>query len=139
MNKTPAITVVVLAFAIGTAHAQQCMHGPNETTDQAARRVEALTAARTINNIQANQKTGSYFRHEDLVSAPWAVQIRQSTSEFARRLSLLPGTDIVPGWTLTLDVGFSSYWFMIKDKTDPCGFAYISNQSGLIFQAEPTR
>jgi hypothetical protein len=31
------------------------------------------------------------------------------------------------------------YWFMIKDKLDPCGFAYISNQAGLIFRAEPIR
>jgi hypothetical protein len=51
----------------------------------------------------------------------------------------LPGTDILPGWTLMLDVGFNSYWFMIKDKTDPCGFAYVSNQTGLIYTAEPIR
>jgi hypothetical protein len=139
MNKTLASMVVVLVFATGTAHAQQCLHTANETPEQAGRRVEALMAARTINNIEANQKTGSYFRHEDLVTAPWAVQMRQSTNDLAKRLSLLPGTDILPGWTLTLDIGFSSYWFMIKDKTDPCGFAYISNQVGLIFQAEPTR
>jgi len=139
MNKTLAISVIVLACAIGTAHAQQCLHGANETPEQAARRTDAVNAARTINNIQANQKTGSYFRHEDLVTAPWAVQMRQSTSEFAKRISLLPGTDILPGWTLMLDVGFNSYWFMIKDKTDPCGFAYVSNQTGLIFHAEPIR
>ena len=139
MNKTLAIMVVVLGFAIGTAHAQQCLHGANETPEQAARRADAVNAARTINNIEANQKTGSYFRHEDLGTAPWAVQMRQSASEFAKRISLLPGTDILPGWTLMLDVGFNSYWFMIKDKTDPCGFAYVSNQTGLIFHAEPIR
>ena len=139
MNKTLAFTLIALALASGSAHAQQCLHGANETPDQAARRVDALNAARTINNIQANQKTGSYFRHEDLVTAPWAVQMRQSESGLAKRISLLPGTDILPGWTLTLDVGFDSYWFMITDKTDPCGFAYISNRSGLIFRAEPLR
>jgi len=139
MDKTLAITVVVLALTIGTAHAQQCLHGANETPDQAGRRTDALNAARTINNIQANQKTGSYFRHEDLVTAPWAVQMQKSASGLAKRISLLPGTDILPGWTLMLDVGFSSYWFMIKDKTDPCGFAYISNQTGIIFHAEPAR
>lgn len=139
MKKTLAIMVVVLAVTIGTSHAQECLHGARESPEQAGRRTDALSAARTINNIQANQKTGSYFRHEDLVSAPWAVQMRQSTSEFAKRISLLPGTDILPGWTLMLDVGFNSYWFMIKDKTDPCGFAYVSNQTGLIFHAEPIR
>ena len=139
MKKALALTVVVFALTIGTAQAQQCLHGANETPEQAGRRTDALNAARTINNIQANQKTGSYFRHEDLVTAPWAVQMRQSASGLAKRISLLPGTDILPGWTLMLDVGFNSYWFMIKDKTDPCGFAYVSNQTGLIYSAEPIR
>jgi hypothetical protein len=31
------------------------------------------------------------------------------------------------------------YWFMVKDQTDACGFAYISNQNGLIYTAEPIR
>ena len=139
MKKTLAMTVVVLTVAIGTAHAQQCLHGPKESPEQAGRRTDALNAARAINNIQANQKTGSYFRHEDLVTAPWAVKMRQSANGLDKRISLLPGTDILPGWTLMLDVGFSSYWFMIKDKTDPCGFAYVSNQTGIIFHAEPAR
>ena len=78
------------------------------------------------------------FRHEDLASSPWAVQMRHS-NQFAKRLSLVPGTEILPGWTLTLDVGFDSYWFKITDKTDSCGFALISNQNGIIFVAEPIR
>jgi hypothetical protein len=28
---------------------------------------------------------------------------------------------------------------MVKDKTDPCGFASISNQDGLTFNSEPIR
>lgn len=31
------------------------------------------------------------------------------------------------------------YWFMIADLADPCGFAYISNQAGVIFSSEPIR
>ena len=139
MSKTPAIAVICVAAAIGTAHAQECLHGPNESAEQAARRTDAINAARTINNIQANHKGSGYFRHEDLVTSPWAVQMRQSGNEFAKRLSLVPRTDILPGWTLTLDVGFESYWFKITDKTDPCGFAYISNQNGIIFKVEPIR
>lgn len=45
----------------------------------------------------------------------------------------------MPGWTLTLDLTPQGYWFMIKDKTDPCGFAFVSNQDGLIFEAQPIR
>ena len=46
----------------------------------------------------------------------------------------------VPAWVqLTLDVTTQGYWFMIKDKVDPCGFAYVSNQVGVILHAEPIR
>ena len=45
----------------------------------------------------------------------------------------------LPEWQLTVDVAPNGYWFMIKDKTDPCGFAYVSNQDGVIFAAEPIR
>ncbi len=45
----------------------------------------------------------------------------------------------MPGRQLVLDVTADGYWFMVKDKTDPCGFAFISNQNGLIFEAQPIR
>ena len=56
-----------------------------------------------------------------------------------KSISLTPGTDILPNWQLTLDVTPQGYWFMIKDKSDPCGFAYISNQQGVIYNAEVKR
>ena len=126
----------------GTAYAQQCLHGANETADQATRRREALTATRTINNIQANQPgavKGQYLRHEELASSPFAVRMRESSNETVKRMSLKPGSDVLPNWQLTVDVTTRGYWFMIKDKTDPCGFAFVSNQAGVILQAEPIR
>lgn len=48
VKRTMAITVVVSAMSV-SAYAQQCLHGPNETPDQTARRREALAATRTIN------------------------------------------------------------------------------------------
>ena len=50
-----ALLSVCLWLVAGTSYAQQCLHGANESADQAARRREALTATRTINNIQVNQ------------------------------------------------------------------------------------
>ena len=79
------------------------------------------------------------MRHVELADAPYASKMRESTDATARRISLSPDADILPGWKLTLDVSENGYWFMIKDTTDPCGFAFISNQSGLIFTAEPIR
>ena len=137
-----AITILLWSMGIGTGYAQQCLHGAGETSDQAARRRDALTATRNINNIQANQpgaRNGSYLRHAELASAPYAGTMRGSTSEVVRRISLNPDTDILPGWRLTLNVFEAGYWFIIRDTTDTCGFAYISNQNGVIFTAEPIR
>jgi len=138
MRKQSIVSAVVLLFVpFATAYAQQCLHGPGETPDQTARRRAALTAARTVNNIQYNRpeaKNNVFLGHADLATAPFAKGMSPTNG-----ISLNPDTDIVPGWKLTLDVTSSGYWFMVKDSADPCGFAYISNQSGLIFTAEPLR
>ena len=137
-----AFLILLFVSGVGTVYGQECLHGPGETADQATRRREALTATRAINNIQVNQpgaKAGQFLRHEELANSPFATKMRQSKDETLRRLSLGAGTDILPDWQLTLDTSGQGYWFMVKDKLDPCGFAYISNQAGLIFRAEPIR
>ncbi len=137
-----ALVGLCCALAIGTAYGQECLHGATENAAQADRRREALAAARTINNIQANQPGATkalYLRHEELSSSPYASKMRELTNDTVKRISLAPGTDILPNWTLTLDVSAKGYWFMVRDKSDPCGFAYISNQAGVIFRAEPIR
>jgi hypothetical protein len=135
-----AFTTAVLAMSAVTASAQQCLHGADEAPEQAARRREAITAARTVHNIQANRGSGPrYFRHDELAAAPYAQTMKTSTSETILRISLDPLGDILPGWKLTLDVSREGYWFMIKDRTDPCGFAFVSTQEGLIYTAQPLR
>ena len=135
-----ALAALVIGMSAGTASAQQCLHGANEAPDQAARRKEAITAARAVHNIQANRGGGPlYFRHDELAAAPYAQTMKTSTNETIRRISLDPFGDILPGWKLTLDVSREGYWFMIKDRTDPCGFAFVSTQEGLIYTAEPLR
>jgi len=132
----------VWGLAVGTAHAQTCLHGPNESAEQAARKREALTAARSINTLQANQpgnRLNQFLSYEQLDTSPFASQMRKSTNDTVKSISLTPGTDILPNWQLTLDVTPQGYWFMIKDKSDPCGFAYISNQHGVIYNAEVIR
>src|SRR5215212_7882649 len=134
-------SVLVLAFVLtaSPAFAQQCLHAADETAEQRARRVQALSATRNVNNMQANQPTArerKYLRHEDLATSPFS---QKQTSAAFKELNLTPGEDLLPGWQLTLTVSDDSYWFMVKDKTDPCGFAYISNEKGLIYKAEPIR
>jgi hypothetical protein len=81
--------IVMLAFvflttSVASSYAQQCIYGPGETPDQAARRREALTATRTINNIEANQPGSAnkvYQRHADLVNSPFAAKMRDSANQ----------------------------------------------------------
>lgn len=125
----------------GRAYAQQpqCLHGANEPPEQSARRRDALHATRTVNNLEANQPGAAnslYLRQAELPSSPF---MQRTSDAFMKALDFTPGHDLLSGWTLTLETSENGYWFMIKDKTDPCGFAYISNTSGLIYSAEPIR
>ena len=136
------LMAIALSIFAAPAIAQQCLHDAGETPEQAARKRAALTATRTINNIQFNRPeaaTQIFLRHEDLASAPFAARMQTSHDPAVLQISLSPGTEILPGWRLTLDVTSSGYWFSIKDTTDPCGFSFISNNSGLIYTAHPLR
>ena len=59
--------------------------------------------------------------------------------EWIEELKFAPGEDVLPGWGLELDLTTDGYWVIVKDKTDLCGFAFISNELGLIYTAEPIR
>lgn len=61
------------------------------------------------------------------------------TKGAAMALIFDPAAEVIPGWQLTLNKTEKGYWFMIKDKADPCHFAYISNEAGIIYRAEPIR
>ena len=142
MAKKSMLIAMMVAIVAAPAFAQQCLHDAGETPEQATRKRAALTATRTINNIQFNRPeaaTQVFLRHEELAGAPYAAQMKTSQNPAVQQISLSPGTDILPGWRLTLDVTASGYWFSVKDTTDPCGFSFISNNSGLIYTAYPLR
>jgi hypothetical protein len=108
-----------------------CLHAAGkETAEQRARSVAALGAARALNTAQAAHagKNKSYATREELAGYVDGT-----------RYNLAQNAEIVPGFTLTLDTTPKGYWFEIADKTDGCGFRYISNENGLIFVAQPIR
>jgi len=134
--------VVVGFMLVATpAYAQQCLHGTDEQAEQKERKRAALGATRTVNNLQANQdgaRTSTFLTHENLLTSRFAHG-PNGQSEFFRKLNFRLGEEILPGWELKLDVTQTGYWFMVRDKTDPCGFAYVSNQVGVIYTSEPIR
>jgi hypothetical protein len=142
MLKRVALLTITFAALVGNpVFAQQCLHGSGETAEQATRRKDALTATRNVNNLQANQPgavSGNFLQQVELSTSPFAARSEKTIAYF-KNLNFTPGADLMPGWQLTLSLTTDGYWFMVKDKTDPCGFAYISNQAGLIFSAEPIR
>jgi hypothetical protein len=136
------LTLALGGLAFTEASAQQCVPGAALTPEQTARRREALTAARTVNNLEVNQpgsRTKTYIRQVDLSTSAFATRQAGPAAEFLKKLNFAPGEELTPGWQLTLDVTADGYWFMIKDKTDPCGFAFVSNQNGVIYSSEPIR
>ena len=139
MWRTVTMTIVLAAALVPKAQAQGCLHGADQTPEQKTRRSQAIFAARSVNNMQANQpgaRASRFLRHEELAQSPFAQ--KQTSAQF-KALNLTPGEEILPGWVLTLDVTENGYWFMIKDTTDPCGFTLISSTAGLIYTAEPLR
>jgi hypothetical protein len=139
MKRMMYIAAVMTLLLPRMAAAQQCLHGADESDEQKARRRAAVGATREVNNVQANRpeaRSGLYLDQAGMASA---YEARVQKTGAAARYNFDPAAEILPGWQLTLNKTDNGYWFMIKDKTDPCGFAYISNQAGLIYTAEPIR
>jgi hypothetical protein len=54
-------------------------------------------------------------------------------------INTLTGVSSPAGFVAHLAVDASGYVFSIKDSTDPCGFAFFSDQAGIIYQGEAIR
>ena len=142
MSKRVFLCLVAMVLTPASALAQPCTPGAAPSPEQLARRREGVRLARTINNLQANQpgaKSGAFLAQPDLSTSPFASQATGAQADFLRQLDFTPGKEVMPGWTLTLDVTARGYWFMVRDKSDACGFTLVSNQQGLIFEGQPLR
>lgn len=95
-------TLLTIAFFMSPASAlaQQCLHETGETPEQVTRRRAALTATRSINNIQFNRpeaKNNVFLRHSELSGAPFASRMKESKEPVVQQMSLDPQTDISRG------------------------------------------
>jgi hypothetical protein len=140
-----SITVLMLQASPSTPpppplQAQPCAADRTLTAEQTARRRQGVVLARTVHNLQINQPGAAarkYFAQQDLGTSPFMTRLSGEPGEFRDRLNFTPGAEILPGWELKLDVTSAGYWFLIKDKTDPCGLTFVSNEAGVILQARP--
>ena len=143
MNRVVILMLVLGMFGAwpGAFTQSPCASGA-ASAEQQARRRDGVRIARLVNTAQANQpgaSTRKYLRQEDLARSEYVQKRRQAQDAFAASLNFTPGEEVLPGWELKLDVTAEGYWFIVKDKTDACGFAFVSNQNGLIYTAEPLR
>ena len=110
--------VVSLGVAVPT-FAQQCLHGPDETAPDRARREQATLYAERLNAVeQSSFPAGrTYRRPEELVNLP----------------------PLPPGFLLQFNTDGRSYAFSLKDERDPCRFAIFSDQKGYLYAGIPQR
>jgi hypothetical protein len=118
-----ALAAIVLAapFFEGArlpAQTPACLHGSSEPAEHRTRRLAALEFARRLNMMEAEGylQAQRYYMLEDLQK-------------------LLPA--IPRGFKVQLSNDGASYAFSLKDTLDPCGFAYFSDQDGIVYSATP--
>jgi hypothetical protein len=115
----PALFLAILLTAgAGTAAAQNCLHGANETPAQRARRDAAIQLATRINLA------------EMITSGP------RSPNNRYRPLDELVNIPPTPqGFELQFHTDGDTYHFSIKDRTDPCRYVVFSDQDKFLYEA----
>jgi hypothetical protein len=117
-------TLSVIAIAAtssaqgGGARLATCLHGQNETSEQAARREKAIRVAHAINAAEV------------VVVGPQKQRYRRP--EQLRNIPPLP-----QGFELQFNTDGASYNFAIKDTLDACHFAIFSDQDKFVYTATP--
>ena len=109
---------------------QRCLHGADESAEQSGRRRQALALSRAINTAQMRHRTGggTFIDSASLMADPDVGAVASGQ-----------GDQIAPGWRLQLVTTGDTSLLSIKDSTDPCHFAYFSDDEGLIYTANPIR
>jgi hypothetical protein len=113
------VTIVMAAVVVLGGPQPACLHGENESSDQATRRQQALRLARQINTMESR------------------AHAQTRTYQPLQQLSLTEG--VPQGFVMHLATDGTAYAFSVKDTTDACRFGYFSDQDGLIFVGQALR
>ena len=132
---------VALAVLIGMPEAgaaQACLHRTNETPAERQRRLDALTAVRSINFAEHSaQRIGRYRPLEELSSFLAAHRSDGGRLGDVTRRLRFDQSEILPGWEAHLLFDADSYILTVRDMNDPCGFTYTTDESDVIVQGHP--
>ena len=95
------------------AQPRNCLHGESESESNRARRQQALRWIEVVNRQETS--------------------IRSRMGEFIRDIDVT-GVDAVPkGWVSQIVASRTTYAVSVKDMTDPCHFAYYSDQETIVY------
>jgi hypothetical protein len=112
------LLMTVLAFGMAAGGSATCLHGNDETAEQAKRRQDALHAVRYVNTAE----------NMGLEKAKRYVPLSQ-----------VPSVPAAAGFKLSLVADNKTYMLAARDTRDACGFAYFSDETGLVYEAQPIK
>jgi hypothetical protein len=134
-----AAALVVGSWTVALAQTPQagCLHQESETPPERARRVEALQAVRLINTVTARPFSPRRYQTWSEIANSGAVGTLRTDGgllgQLARKIRW--GTpEPLPGWNIHFVSSEDAYAFTLRDVRDPCGFSYVSDESGVILE-----
>jgi hypothetical protein len=153
MRAVPAL-IAVLVFASATSASAQspqtCQIGRALTQAEEQRRLEGLTAVQLIAdvlNVASTPVPGASrqrrFPSWEELSDSLAVDRLVASGKLKRDVAMRMqwgAAEPLPGWEVRLVPGRDSgYALSLRDRRDPCGFGYLSDETGFIAETRPVR
>ena len=143
MNRMRAVAVGILASsalacgALVVAQQQSDIQHPQAIETSRQSRLTGVNVVRLINTAEMDYKYahGKYATWDELFRSG-AISDRERPATKFQGLKLSLGPEVVPGWALSLVTAAEgqNYELSLKNSADACGFAFFSDQSGLIYQ-----
>jgi hypothetical protein len=154
MRAVPFVLTVLILVSLSSPVAAQslqtCRTDRVLTPAEDQRRLEGLTAVQLIAdvlNVASTPLPGASRQRrfptwEELSDSP-AVDRLVATGKLKRDVAMRMQWGVsepLPGWDVRLVAGRDSgYALSLRDRRDPCGFGYLSDETGFIAETRPVR
>jgi hypothetical protein len=113
---------------------EQCLHGGNESAEEASRREEARRAMQVIYYAVARSAVRPLPTWESLAGSPVVQELQNAgtpAGALARKLQW-GAAEPLPGWRIAYRVFGLEVRFELTDTRDPCRFSYSSSDPRVI-------